>query len=110
MQYLLSDFVLNVSPAHLPADIYRDPGTAGVLSAIWPGAGQIYAGRVGRGIGWFFATMLGTFPFVIPGFIFWALGIADAARLAREENQKMLDLQADHNRASSQSLFPGSRE
>jgi TM2 domain-containing membrane protein YozV len=34
----------------------RDPGTAGVLSLILPGAGQIYNGALLRGIFWLIIT------------------------------------------------------
>jgi TM2 domain-containing membrane protein YozV len=34
----------------------RDPGTAAVLSLIIPGVGQIYNGRIWRGIFWLIVT------------------------------------------------------
>lgn len=81
-------------PAPMPAPSrpvpvrYLNPGTAGVLSFVWPGAGQIYTGRVGAGIGWMIGTFLGYLLFIIPGVLLHILCIFSAVRAAREENGK----------------------
>ena len=38
------------------------PGVAAVLSLVIPGAGQLYKGQVGKGIGFFVATVVGHRP------------------------------------------------
>lgn len=43
------------------------PGVAAVLSLIIPGAGQIYAGRVGGGIAWLVFVVVGYLLFILPG-------------------------------------------
>lgn len=45
------------------------PGLAMVLSFLLPGLGQLYGGKVLRGLVWFCATALGYFCFVVPGLI-----------------------------------------
>jgi 2,4-dienoyl-CoA reductase-like NADH-dependent reductase (Old Yellow Enzyme family)/TM2 domain-containing membrane protein YozV len=64
------------------------PGAAAVLSLLWPGAGQIYSGRVGAGIGWMLATPVGYMMLIIPGLILHLLCIVSAANNAREANQR----------------------
>ncbi len=65
----------------------RHPGTAALLSFLFPGAGQLYAGRVGRGIVIFFATF-GTLAIGV-GALLWIANIFDAAHVVREENRKI---------------------
>lgn len=63
---------------------YKSPTVAAVLSACVPGAGQLYAGRVGRGIGVFIGTIL-----LVPIFLGWFLWIAqifDAHTAAKDHN------------------------
>jgi TM2 domain-containing membrane protein YozV len=82
---------LAVSPAvhvYHPAARYINPGTAGVLSFLWPGAGQIYTGHVGAGIGWMIGTGVGYVFLVIPGLILHFLCILSALKHAREENAR----------------------
>lgn len=47
----------------------KEPVLAALLSFFFPGAGQIYNGRIGAGIGWFFGTILGYIALVLPGLI-----------------------------------------
>jgi len=54
-------------------------GVAAVLSLVIPGAGQMYKGNVGAGIGWLVAVVLGYLLFVIPGLILHFLCILLAA-------------------------------
>ncbi len=72
--------VIVVEPPHSPA-------VAGLLSMVIPGAGQIYAGRSARGIGWLIVTML-SLPTVFLAMLFWPLQIFDAIDVARSENRK----------------------
>jgi TM2 domain-containing membrane protein YozV len=44
-------------------------GTAGVLSFVIPGLGQIYKGSFFSGIIWFVMTLLGYAAFIVPGVI-----------------------------------------
>jgi len=63
-----------------------NPGTAAVLSFLFPGAGQIYAGRIGAGVGWMLATAVGYMALVVPGLILHFFCIVSAARSARDVN------------------------
>jgi TM2 domain-containing membrane protein YozV len=65
-----------------------NPGTAAVLSLLFPGAGQIYAGRLGAGIGWMFAVALSYPLFIVPGLILHFFCVASAARAARDANER----------------------
>ncbi len=65
-----------------------NPGTAAVLGFLWPGAGHMYSGRIGNGLGWMFLTLMGYAALVVPGLIIHVLGIFSAAKNAREENQR----------------------
>jgi hypothetical protein len=66
---------------------FVSPGVAALASFFWPGAGQIYAGRVGTGLLWTFFT-LGGYLLVIPGLILHVLCMFSAAKIAREENRE----------------------
>ncbi len=61
--------------AHQPPKWHR--GTAAALSLI-PGMGQIYKGRVARGLLWLPATVLGYAAYVVPGLILHVLCILNA--------------------------------
>ena len=63
----------------------KDPTAAALLSVFFPGAGQLYSGRVGRGIGIFFATW--TLMTVGIGVILWGAQIYDAYTCARDHNR-----------------------
>ena len=70
----------------------KSEGVAAVLSFLWAGLGQIYVGKIGRGI----AIMLVGFLIAVLGFltffllilipIFWIWNIYDAYKLARTYN------------------------
>lgn len=76
----------------------KNEGIAAVLSFIWTGLGQIYVGRIGRGIAilicgtilWVVCWIIGIFllfiPLVFP-IIFWAWNIYDAYKLAKQYNE-----------------------
>jgi TM2 domain-containing membrane protein YozV len=53
-------------------------GLPALLSFFIPGLGQLIKGQVGKGILFFFGTILGLAFFVIPGVIIWIWQIADA--------------------------------
>ncbi len=55
------------------------PGIAGLLSFIIPGAGQMYKGKVLRGLLWLFFTTLGYFLLILPGLVLHVICIATAA-------------------------------
>jgi TM2 domain-containing membrane protein YozV len=65
---------------------YSSPGVAALLSLLWPGAGQIYTGRVGMGLLWWFATVLGYLAFFIPGVAVHIASVFNAANTARRDN------------------------
>lgn len=56
----------------------RKYGGPAVLSLFIPGLGQLVKGQVGKGIGFFFLTMLGYMFFVLPGFLIHIWVIVDA--------------------------------
>ena len=67
----------------------KDKTLAGVLSLLIPGLGQVYAGKVGRGIAWFIAVGIGYMLFVIPGVILWVVNIWDAVDIVKKQNSKI---------------------
>lgn len=54
-------------------------GIAAVLSLIFPGAGQIYKGKIGIGLMWLFFVILGYMCFILPGVILHIICILMAA-------------------------------
>ncbi|HEV8323791.1 MAG TPA: hypothetical protein VG389_19385 [Myxococcota bacterium] len=56
------------------------PAVAGLLSFLWPGAGQIYRGEVGAGIGFMIATLVGYVLFIVPGLVMHIISVVNAAR------------------------------
>ncbi|HYW09973.1 MAG TPA: hypothetical protein VE913_23610 [Longimicrobium sp.] len=54
-------------------------GIAAVLSFLIPGLGQIYRGKVGRGLLWFFGAALGYAALIVPGLIVHLCCILNAA-------------------------------
>jgi len=78
--------------------IYRrekSEGLAAVLSFLWPGLGQIYISKIGRGLG---IMLLGVaivfvaflffwllFPLILP-LVYWIWNIYDAHKLTKEYN------------------------
>jgi hypothetical protein len=70
------------APVHAPAYALAprpSNGIAAVLSLVLPGAGQMYKGHVGSGIGWMVCTFLGYLALVLPGLVLHGLCIANAA-------------------------------
>jgi len=60
-----------------------NPGVAALLSVPWPGAGHIYCGEVGAGLGWMMATFIGYIAFIIPGIILHICCIVAASNTAK---------------------------
>jgi hypothetical protein len=56
-----------------------NPGVAGLLSFLIPGAGQIYKGNVGAGFGWLIVVIIGYWLFILPGIILHIICIVNAA-------------------------------
>jgi TM2 domain-containing membrane protein YozV len=56
---------------------------AAILSFFWPGAGHIYCGEVGAGIGWMMATFLGYLVLIVPGIILHICCVVAAANTAK---------------------------
>jgi len=73
----------------------KSEGIAAVLSLLWPGLGQIYVSRIGRGLGimvlGFVIAFLAIlffwliFPLILP-LVYWIWNIFDAHKLAKEYN------------------------
>ncbi len=68
------------APAYFAAPAQRvwNPGVALVLSFFIPGLGQMYRGRIGRGILWFVGVVIGYFVFIMPGIIAHVICLVDA--------------------------------
>ncbi len=62
----------------------KDKLLAAVLSFFLPGLGQIYCGKIKRGLGWLAGFAVGSFAFVIPGVVVWIFSVRDAYRLAEK--------------------------
>jgi TM2 domain-containing membrane protein YozV len=78
----------------------KNSGLAAVLSLIIPGLGQMYAGRIARGLVFFFLGIPLTvivavlffwliFPIFLP-LVFWIWNVFDAYRLCNEYNRRLL--------------------
>ena len=61
------------------------PGVAALLSFLIPGAGQIYKGNVGGGIGWLILVVIGYCLFIVPGIILHIVCIVRAASSDRKK-------------------------
>jgi TM2 domain-containing membrane protein YozV len=79
--------VQNLAPLQRQSGKYVKPGVAAMCSFIWPGAGQMYAGRIGAGLAWSAFTLAG-YLLVVPGLILHVLCMFSAANHARDENRK----------------------
>ncbi|MGM0574872.1 MAG: hypothetical protein ACQEXJ_03955 [Myxococcota bacterium] len=64
----------------------KSPAVAAALSVVFPGAGQLYCGRTGRGIGVFIGTVVLTPVFI--GWLLWFAQIFDAMNIAKEHNRE----------------------
>jgi hypothetical protein len=64
--------------SRIPSKPILNPGTAAVLSLFFPGAGQIYRGKLAKGIFWFICVVIGYFLFVFPGLVLHGICIFNA--------------------------------
>lgn len=69
-----------VRVAHAPYG--PSPALAGVLGALVPGAGHLYAGQLGAAVMWFVVVTLG-YVLLLPGLLLHLFSIASAAVTAR---------------------------
>jgi TM2 domain-containing membrane protein YozV len=64
------------------------PGIAALLSLIIPGAGQMYAGKVGVGLVWLICVVIGYTMVIVPGLVLHSFCIVMAADAARAANAR----------------------
>lgn len=74
---------------------HKSPGMAMVLSLLFTGAGQVYCGKVGRGIAFFLAAVFSAVLILaVIGLILlpiiWIWAMVDAYQLAIRQNQALL--------------------
>ena len=69
---------LPVNPVSAPVRFWN-PGVAGLLSLVIPGAGQMYRGKVGAGLLWLVCVPLGYMLVIIPGLALHVICIFNAA-------------------------------
>ncbi len=69
-------------------DTYKkSEAVALLLSFLLPGLGQIYLGRIFRGLAFLFGTIaVGLLTFGLGGFLIWIWNIIDAYNLAKKHN------------------------
>jgi hypothetical protein len=75
--------IQNVPHHYMQRHNRQSQGVAALLSFFWPGAGHIYCGEVGAGIGWMMATFIGYLAFIIPGIILHICCIVAASNTAK---------------------------
>jgi TM2 domain-containing membrane protein YozV len=80
------------APAPVLVGSAKSPGVAAVLSALWPGLGQIYNGQIGLGILFIVLQVVnGLLTFVLIGFVtglaVWIWSMVDAHNAAVRYNQ-----------------------
>lgn len=73
------DLVPNESVAQSQPQYRSSPGVAAVLSLVIPGAGQMYRGKVGAGMLWLIATVIGYLFLLLPGLVLHVVCIINAA-------------------------------
>lgn len=72
--------IVNVNAASSPVLENSGGAVGALLSFLIPGLGQMVQGRVGVGVLWLVATMVGYMMLILPGFILHVVCIVDAAR------------------------------
>ena len=75
------------------ANHVKNPGIAALASAVWTGAGQIYNGEIGKGIGLMVLMFVSALAMIVAiGFLttplIWGYSIYDAYRTAERTNQQ----------------------
>lgn len=71
-----------MTPYGLPPNPQHNPGVAVVLSILFPGAGQIYNGQIGKGIAVFLSSTIGMI--FLFGFFVWFWSLFDAHNVAKK--------------------------
>ena len=66
-----------------------NPGIAGVLSLIIPGAGQLYKRQIGRGLLWLLFVFMGYAIFIFPGLILHIFCIINAVYGNRKKTRSI---------------------
>ncbi len=84
----------------------KRPDIAAVLSAVFPGLGQVYNGENMKGVIFFLGFIVGVVVMVIPGIIVWGVGIWEAFRTARLMNAGEIPLKP--TRKKNMVFFVGS--
>ena len=67
----------------------KDPSLASILSFLLVGLGQIYCGKVWRGIGLALLTIIGYCLLIIPGIVIHIAVIWDAYKTALDYNKSL---------------------
>lgn len=68
----------------------KSPGLAAFISFLLPGTGQMYGGKVGKGIIWLMAGILGYWLWIIPGIIIHIWCIVNAYKTIQRYNFELL--------------------
>ena len=94
----LTDTDEHIYTRPIPVINQKNPVLAAILSFLVLGIGQIYAGRIVRGLAvLFFGALLGVFGFLYASYVFpliffllfWMMNIADAYELAKLYNREL---------------------
>ena len=83
------DITARAPPINISSGIQKSAGIAVLLALIIPGAGQIYAERIFRGIVVLIITLL-TIWFLV-GLITWVYGMIDSYYLVQRWNKEVMD-------------------
>ena len=81
------DLTSTPQPRHAPSTLQKSSGIAVLLALIIPGAGQMYAERIFRGIVVLIVTLLTVW--ILVGFVAWVYGMIDAYYLAEKWNEEL---------------------
>ena len=82
-----------MDPEHRSAEYElrkKSPGLAAFISFLLPGAGQMYGGKIMKGIIWLIAGVLGYCLWVVPGIIIHICCIVNAYKTIQRYNFNLL--------------------
>jgi TM2 domain-containing membrane protein YozV len=68
----------------------KSAGLAAFISFLLPGAGQMYGGKIGKGIIWLLAGVLGYCLWVVPGIIIHLCCIVNAYKTIQRYNFELM--------------------
>jgi TM2 domain-containing membrane protein YozV len=68
----------------------KSPGLAAFISFLLPGTGQMYGGKVGKGIIWLLAGVLGYWLWVVPGIIIHLCCLVNAYKTIQRYNFELM--------------------